>query len=133
VLEAKTISVSIPVPWRDLYEAIWSPESFPGWASGLSQSSLERDGNGWRAQGPEGPIRIRFTDHNPYGVMDHYVDTGSGPEIYVPMRVIPNAEGAEVILTVFRQPGWSGEKFTADVKWAGRDLLALKTLATGSR
>jgi hypothetical protein len=104
VLEAKTISVSIPVPWRDVYEAIWRPECFPRWASGLSQSSLELDGGGWRAQGAEGPIRIRFTDHNPYGVMDPYVDTGSGPEVYVPMRGIPTAKGAEVILTVFRQP-----------------------------
>jgi hypothetical protein len=133
MLEAKTISVSIPVPWRDLYEAIWRPESFPTWASGLSHSSLEWDGYHWRAQGPEGLIKIRFTDHNPYGVMDHYVDTGSGPEIYVPLRVVPNGEGAEVILTVFRQLGWSDEKFSADVDWVGRDLLSLKALVIGSR
>ena len=133
MLEAKTTSISIPVPWRDLYEAIWRPESFPTWASGLSRSSLERDGDGWTAQGPEGPIRIRFTDHNPFGVMDHYVHTGNGPEIYVPMRVIPNVEGAEVMLTVFRQPGWPDEKFSADVAWVGRDLLALKALVTGNR
>ena len=133
MLEARTISISIPVPWRDLYAAIWRPESFSKWASGLSQSSLARDGDGWRAQGPEGSIRIRFTDHNPYGVMDHYVDIGSGSEIYVPMRVIPNDEGAEVILTVFRQPGWSDEKFSADIKWVERDLLALRALVTGSR
>ena len=105
MLEARTVSISIERPCRDLYEAIWRPECFPDWASGLSGSSLERDGEAWKAEGPEGPVRIRFTGHNAFGVMDHHVDAGSGPEIRVPMRVVPNAGGAEVLLTVFRQPG----------------------------
>lgn len=132
MLEGKTISISILLPWRQLYEAVWRPECFPKWASGLSRSSLEWDGDGWKALGAEGEIRIRFTDHNPHGIMDHYVDAGSGHETYVPMRVFPNVEGAEVALTVFRQPGWSDEKFSADVAWVERDLLALKAYVTGS-
>jgi hypothetical protein len=71
---------------------------------------------------------IRFIDRNAFGVMDHHVDIGGGDEIYMPMRVIPNGEGAEVILTVFRQPDMSDEKFQADIEWVQRDLQALKTL-----
>lgn len=130
MLEAQTVSVSIGQPWRDLYEAIWRPECFPKWASGLSGSSLEKDGETWRTEGPDGPVRIRFTNHNPFGIMDHYVDAGSGPEIYVPLRVIPNAGGAEVLLTLFRQPGMSDAKFLADVEWVRRDLLALRATVT---
>jgi hypothetical protein len=131
MLESCTLSICIGRPWKDVYEAIWRPETFPKWASGLSKSSLEKDGEMWRAEGPEGVVRIRFTGHNPFGVMDHYVDTGSGVLIYIPLRVIANADGAEVLLTLFRQPEMSDEKFLADAEWVKRDLLALKTLLTG--
>lgn len=130
MLEARTISISVDRAWKDLYESIWRPECFPRWASGLSGSSFEKDDDVWKAHGPQGPVRIRFTGHNPFGVMDHYVDVGSGQEIYVPLRVIPNSEGAEVLLTLFRQPGMSDEKFLADVEWVQRDLAALQAMST---
>jgi hypothetical protein len=131
VLEARTVSVSIDRPWRDLYDAIWRPECFPRWASGLSGSSMRKDGEAWKGEGPDGPVRIRFTGHNPFGVMDHRVDAGSGPEVHVPMRVVPNAGGAEVLVTVFRRPGMSDAEFEADIEWVRRDLLALRAMATG--
>jgi hypothetical protein len=128
MLEAQTVSISIPRPWREVYEAVWRPQDFARWASGLSKSSLEQDGDAWRGQGPEGPIGVRFTDHNAFGVMDHIVDLGVGPEVYLPMRIIANEDGAEALLTVLRQPKMSQEKFAADVEWVKRDLLALKAL-----
>jgi hypothetical protein len=130
MLESRTISISINRKWNEVYEAVWRPEDFPKWASGLSKSTLSRDGDGWKAEGPEGSIRITFTDHNTFGVMDHYVTVGDGSVIYVPLRIIRNGEGAEVLFTLFRQPGMSDEKFAADAKWVGRDLLALKTFVT---
>jgi hypothetical protein len=129
MLHAKTISVSIARDWRELYEAIWRPETFPRWASGLSNSPLESDGDEWRAQGVEGSIRIRFTPHNEHGVMDHWVDLGGGRMVFVPLRVIANGDGAEVLLTLFRQPDMSDAKFAEDEAWVRRDLLALKALA----
>jgi hypothetical protein len=128
MLEALTLSIAIAKPWRDLYDAIWRPEFFPKWASGLSKSSLQREGERWRAEGPDGTVWIRFTDHNPFGVMDHTVDVGSGLQVYIPMRVVENGEGAEVTFTLFRQPGMSDEKFQADQDWVKRDLEALQAL-----
>jgi hypothetical protein len=49
-------------------------------------------------------------------------------EIYIPMRVIANGTGSEVIFTLFRLPEMSEEKFAEDVEWATRDLNALKIL-----
>lgn len=129
MLETQTISVSIDRPWRKLYEAWWRPEAFPQWASGLSQSTLERHGERWSAEGPEGPIEITFTPHNAFGVMDHWVDLGNGHEVYIPLRIIANGDGAEVQLTLFRQPDMTGAKFTEDRQWVERDLLALKALS----
>jgi hypothetical protein len=130
MLESQTISISINRNWNEVYEAVWRPESFPAWASGLSKSSLSRDGDKWKAEGPEGSVQIAFTDHNAFGVMDHYVTLGDGSVVYVPLRVIRNGDGAEVMLTLFRQPGMSDTKFAEDAEWIGRDLLALKKLVT---
>lgn len=128
MLAARTYSVSIDHDWRSLYEAIWRPEFFPKWASGLAESHLRRDGGDWLADGPEGPIRIRFTPHNDHGVMDHFVDTGAGDPVHIPLRVVQNGESAEVMLTLFRQPGMTDEKFAADAKWINRDLVTLRGL-----
>ena len=127
--ELRTLSISIARNWKLVYEAVWRPEDFPRWASGLSQSQLTReDSEWWQAQGPDGPIRIRFSDHNAFGILDHFVDLGNGREIYVPMRIVANAEGAEVLFTLFRQPEMTAEKFAADTAWVERDLQALKAL-----
>ncbi len=128
--ESRTINISINRNWKEVYEAVWRPEDFPKWASGLSRSSLVKDGELWKAEGPEGTVRIRFTGHNAFGVMDHYVYAGNAPEIYVPLRIIQNGDGAEVLLTLFRQMDMSDAKFAADAEWVERDLLALKALVT---
>lgn len=129
MLENQTISVSIPCDWRVLYERIWRPEYFPEWASGLSSSTLQQDGTDWVASGPSGAVRIRFTDHNDFGVMDHWVELSDGTSVYVPLRVIANGEGALVQLTLFRQPGMTAEQFERDAEWVRRDLDKLKALA----
>lgn len=128
MLPSRTLSVSIPRGWREVYGAVWRPQDFVRWASGLGRSGLERDGpDRWRAEGPEGPIRIHFTDHNAFGVMDHRVDLGGG-EIRVPLRIVPNGTGAEVLFALFRQPGMSDERFAADAEWVERDLAASRAL-----
>ena len=104
MLPATTFSVSIDHDWQALYERIWRPEFFPKWASGLSEADLREEGGAWVATGPEGPVRIRFAANNAYGVMDHSVDPGDGNEIHIPLRVIQNGDGAEVLLTLYRQP-----------------------------
>jgi len=125
MLPARSFSISIRHDWRALYEQIWRPEYFPNWAAGLADSELHPDGDTWLA---DGSIRIRFTPHNAFGVMDHWVDTGTGPAIHVPLRVVENGEGAEVILTLYRQPDMDEERFSADIKLVNRDLRALKNL-----
>ncbi|MCZ4059774.1 polyketide cyclase [Pantoea sp. LMR881] len=130
MLSSHTLSITIARNWLDLYETIWKPEFFPKWASGLSSSTLEPEGNHWRARGPEGSVKIRFSPHNPFGVMDHWIDTGSGKEIYMPMRVIANEQGAEVLITVYRQRLMSDEKFAKDIEWVKRDLAQLNTKLT---
>lgn len=128
-LQAITVSITIDRNWQELYEGFWHPAAFPAWASGLSGASLVQDGDCWKADGPEGPVKIWFSDYNPYGVMDHRVDVGNGRIVSVPLRLIANGRGSEVLLTLFRQPGMTEEKWKADVDWVKRDLAALRELA----
>ena len=129
---ARTSSVSVEKPWREVYEAIWRPEVFPEWATGLSKSELTKEGDRWKAEGPGGTVVIRFTGHNDFGVMDHHVETGKGPEIYVPLRVIENGDGAEVLLTLFRQLDMSDDQFEADGKLVEKDLESLRKFLSRS-
>lgn len=131
MLPSRTVSVSIHHNWQALYEWIWRPEFSPKWASGLIGSDLRQEGGLWLADGADGPIRIRFTPHNAYGIMDHWVDTGSGSDNSVPMRIIANGEGSEVLLTLFRQSDMDDERFSTDIKWVMRDLKRLKALIEG--
>ncbi|GHB22372.1 polyketide cyclase [Salinicola rhizosphaerae] len=131
--DSVTLAVTIDCPCRELYEAFWPPEAFPRWASGLSRSRLMRQGNRWRADGPEGSVLIRFSPYNAFGVMDHWVELTSGAEVYIPLRVVANGFRAEVMLTLFR-PGGGAEAETAfqrDVEWVRKDLLTLQALAEG--
>ena len=98
-----------------------------GLASGLG-SSLERTSEGeWVAETAEGRVTIRFSASNRFGVFT--VIPAPGVEIYVPLRVVANGDaGSEVLLTLFRQPGMSDEKFAADAEWVLRDLQKLKAL-----
>lgn len=125
VSEARSLGVSVVRDSRQVYDFLAKPENFPIWASGLC-SSIERQGEDWIARTPHGPRRVRFTPANPYGVLDHWVVSDDGTEIYVPMRVVPNGSGSEIVITLFREPGMSDERFTEDADWVKRDLAALK-------
>jgi len=132
ILEARIISVSIDRPWREVYDFAADPRNMPRWATGLGRS-LERVEGEWVAQGPEGPVRVRFVERNGFGVLDHHVVLAPGVEVYVPLRVVANGGGAEIMLTLFRQPGMTAERFAADADWVRRDLAGLKALLEGSR
>jgi hypothetical protein len=107
-----------------------APENFPRWASGLARS-LKNVGGEWIADTPEGPVKVRFTARNDFGILDHHVAVRPGVDIYIPMRVIANGTGSEVLFTLFRLPDMTVEAFARDAEWVERDLRALKALLEG--
>ena len=123
--ESRTLSVRINRTPQDVYDFASVPTNFPKWASGLGRS-IERVNEEWIAETPHGPMKVRFTERNSFGVLDHYVTPEPGVEIYIPMRVIANGTGSELIFTLFRLSDMSDEKFAEDAEWVRRDLNALK-------
>src|SRR5438105_4977975 len=114
--QSRTLSVQINRNAREVYAFTAVPENFPQWASGLG-TSLKKVKDDWIAETAQGPLKVRFTAHNEFGVLDHWVSPGPGVELYIPMRVMPNGSGSEVIFTVFRLSDMSDEKFAADAEW----------------
>lgn len=127
VLESQTLSITIACPPRQVYEFASNPGNLPRWAAGLCKSVKKSDA-GWIADTPQGPVKIRFAEKNDFGVLDHYVKLASGAEVYVPMRVVPNGSGSEVIFTLFKMPGMSDKQFAEDAGIVERDLKTLKSL-----
>jgi len=123
----RKLSVSIERPAEEAYEFLSVPENFPKWASGLG-GSLRPVGGEWLAETAEGPVRVRFSERNSFGVLDHSVTLPQGGSVYVPLRVLPRERGCELELTLFRQPGMTDEKFAADAEWVMRDLRAAKQI-----
>ena len=126
-VESHTLTIRIERGWREVYDFVSDPENFPQWASGLG-AALRRSGDAWIAETAHGPLRVRFSAPNDFGVLDHYVLPQHGAEIYIPMRVIANGAGSEILFTLLRQPGMSDAKFAEDRAWVQRDLVALKQL-----
>ncbi|ADG12383.1 polyketide cyclase [Caulobacter segnis] len=128
MFESRHISIRIERPAAEVYAFAKDPESFPKWAAGLA-SGLTRDGDRWIAHGPGGDVMVRFSPENPYGVLDHWVTLADGTELFIPLRVVANGDGAEVGLTLYRPPTmYEDAAFDRDAATVARDLARLKAL-----
>lgn len=121
----RTFSVTISRTSTHVYDYVADPENLPKWAKAFCLS-IQRVGDGWTMLTPAGPMGIRFIARNKLGVLDHWVAPEPGFEVYVPMRVVPHGEGAEVMLTLFKLPEMSDAKFAEEAAMVEKDLQSLK-------
>ncbi|CAN5331934.1 polyketide cyclase [soil metagenome] len=126
-LKSRTLTVTIELAPDRVYAFASNPENLPSWAAGLGRTIGEGDGE-WIVETANGPISVRFAAENQLGVLDHVVTLESGQEILVPMRVVPNGAGSEVIFTLFQKAEMSDEQFTHDAQLVEQDLKTLKAL-----
>ena len=127
-LEAHHISITINRPFAVVNDFLSLPANFEQWAAGLGSGFRQVSGLEWTFGSPDNPAKIRFTEKNPFGVADHYVYPQPGVEIYVPMRVVANEDGSEVIFTLFRRPEMTDQQLTDDSAAVRRDLEKLKAV-----
>ncbi len=126
-LKARTLSITINRDCAEAYRHLARPEHFPEWASGLA-GSLRNVAGRWLAETPEGTVQIRFSEQNDFGVLDHWVHISPDVTLYIPLRLIPNGSGCELMLTLYRQADMTDEKFAADAEWVMRDLNTAKQM-----
>jgi carbon monoxide dehydrogenase subunit G len=125
---ARTVSISIDASAPEVYAFVADPRNLTQWATGLGTAPAPLPDGEWRVDTPVGPMRVVFAPRNEFGVVDHVVRPfdGNGAVVDVPMRVLPNADGSEVLLTLFQQPGMSPEQYAADAALVEADLARLK-------
>ena len=121
------MSVSIARSPADVYAFASRPENLPLWAAGLSGSIAYVDGR-WLAESPMGSIEVKFAPVNAFGVLDHDVTFPTGETFYNPLRVFANADGSELVFTVYRREGTTREAFEADAAAVLADLRTLKSI-----
>jgi hypothetical protein len=107
---SRTLSVRIERPYEEAYGFLADHKNFPKWASGMDTS-----------------VPVTYTEPNDFGVVDHTVHL-PGLDVYVPLRVLRNGTGVEVLLTVFRLPGTDDAGFEADAAKVSEDLGTLKEI-----
>jgi hypothetical protein len=100
---ARTLSISIRRSPEEVYAFVVDSRNLPRWAAGLDPT-----------------LHVRFAEANALGVLDHWVTLRDGVVVYVPMRVVANGDGAEVLFTLFNPT-------PEDTKLVERDLQTLKT------
>jgi hypothetical protein len=93
--------------------------------SGVGSSVEQVDGQRF-ADTPAGRVGISFAPRNTYGVLDHDVTLPSGEIIHVPLRVIADGKGSEVVFTLRRLPAMSDEDLERDENAVSADLSRLK-------
>ena len=125
--ESQVVTVHIAKPLAMVAAFLADPLNMNDWASGLGHS-LRQEKGVWLADGPEGPVQIRFSAPNAFGVADHWVEVAPGVVVYVPLRAIAHGAGTDVQLTLLRLPDMSDEQYAHDADWIRRDLAALKEL-----
>lgn len=124
-LESRTLSISINRDPDKVYGFISDPENLPIWASAFSKS-IEKGEADWLVHTSQGTVNVRFAEKNEYRIFDHYVSLAPGIEIYIPLRVVANGSGCEVVFTLFRLPEMSDENYDNDIYLVEHDLRTLK-------
>lgn len=126
-MKSNTISISIKRDHKTVYEFISNLENLPRWASSTFPSIKEINGE-WLIDTPQGQNKVRLSERNDFGILDHYVKLPSGVEVYIPMRVVKNNDGSEVMVTVFQTKEMTNKVYEEDLQTVKKDLNHLKTV-----
>jgi hypothetical protein len=128
LLKSRSLSISINRDPKIVYEFVFNLENLPKWASKAFQS-IKHVESEWIAETPQGSAKVSLTHRNDFGVLDHHVSLSSlGVEVYIPMRVVQNGVGSEVIFTLFHTTHMTEEQFAQDMRMVEQDLKNLKNI-----
>ena len=126
---SEVIKVSIERPYQEVYDFLVEPMNFPRWATNPDSDIRPVGGNDYLVDLPMGRRVIRFSQRNPFGVLDYEIfDEGRSIGPVVPVRLYKNGDGCELVLFWLQRPGVSLEQFRSDAEWVRSDLTRLKTL-----
>ncbi len=128
--QTETVVMTIDAPPSRLSEDLANPGSHLEWATEFFAGEAVDQGDGtWSMNVPRmgGPVIFRTDGATELGVIDMYiapVGAPFGPPL--PVRVVPNGDGADVLFTLARIPGQTDEEWDEGIASMQRELLNLK-------
>ena len=120
-----TLSISIASPPSAIAAFVADPRNLPQWAGGFAHA-VRQVGDEWRVETAEGEVGLRFSGPVEHGILDHVVTLAPDLQVYVPMRVVPNEQGSEVMFTLFQPPAMTEHRLQQDIALVQADLQRLK-------
>lgn len=126
-MKSITLSIFVDCDPKKVCDFVSNPPNLAKWATTFCRGIKKVKGE-WEIETPQGRMKVRFADANHFGILDHFVCPAPGVEVYVPMRVVPNGSGSEVLFTLFQQPGMSEEAYANDQELVKKDLANLKVV-----
>lgn len=129
VFDAKAISVGIARPMQQVYDYLSEPANFASWAF-VDDARMVSLGQGeWGVETTVGRRIIKFAPRNDFGILTYQarLSLEDAPHL-VPMRVLANGEGTELVYVFLRRPGSSKEAFASLIDWVTADVLVLKSI-----
>jgi len=126
---SEIITVVIEQPFDEVYGFLADPMNFPSWGPVSSVEIHHMHGSDWLIQMPRGPLIIRFTEPNLYGVLDYIIfgpgETSGAP---VPVRLIPHGPHSELMVVWRQRPAVDEAGFSGEVGSVRGYLARLKAL-----
>lgn len=127
-MRSDTQNVTISATPERVFAFVADGANLPRWAIGFAKS-VRKASPGWivgTAQGSEVPTTIAADSAT--GTVDFRMEPAPGMMATAYARIVPNAEGAELVFTQFQQPGMPDEVFAKLVASVGHEMAALKAL-----
>lgn len=125
--QSHLIHFSIARPVDDVYAFLVDPTNYPRWAA-VEGGMAPMRANEWLTRTAFGDRIVRFTEPNSYGVLDHAVYAQGEEPLMMPMRVVANGDGTDLMFLFIRRDDMTEEQFKSTIEWVTTDLLTLRSL-----
>jgi hypothetical protein len=128
--ETNTLTVTIDAPFDTVANELADPIAQTEWGTEFFAGRGERRGDGTViAEVPMmgGPVQFRIDAVKEHGIFDLYlapVGTRFGPPL--PVRLVRNGDGVDVLWTLGRMPGAPQEVWEASISSMARELENLR-------
>jgi hypothetical protein len=129
-LQTHTVTVTIDAPLTQVAADLADPATHPQWATEFYAGPVRpAEGGDFTAPVPimGGEVRHRIDADIERGILDLYFAPPGrpyGPPI--PVRLVPNGDGVDVLWTLARFPGVSDQAWQQGLASMARELQALK-------
>jgi hypothetical protein len=130
---SETVTISIDCPVQAVYEFLADPRNLPSWLADIGGTIQQVRDEQWVVETPAGPYTFRFCPRNRFGVLDFAVFRADRSVLEMPVRVVANQGGTELMLTIHRTPDKAEVVHASEVEWIRVDLATLKTLLEARR